>query len=181
MTTDADRSPDPRLFVCTDERSLRAVLTELASAGWDVHRSLQIAPSPWVHGRSTTVCTDDLRDPAEIGEVAELLTRGLSVAVLAESDAVATDLYDQCGRLARAEWYDGEHPPASAGLDAAQIGLLLAVRRGQGIPAAARDHHLSQRTAARRLADARAVLGCRTNGEAAARIGARIDSLRPGG
>ncbi len=115
----------------------------------------------------------------DIAGIVDLLMSGVSVAVLATDRAMATDLFDQCRRVATAEWFDHTHRPLADRLTDEQLALLLAVRSGDDIEQAARRHHLSARTAARRLADARHALGARSRAEAVSIIGRRIDELRP--
>lgn len=169
----------PRLVVCAVDGILDTTLRELAAAGWTVQRTLVVGPSPWDRTRSATVCSAAVSSTDQIALVAELLTRGVSVAIEVVERGVAADLYDQCARLATATWHDRDHPPLCVGLDAAQIGLLVELSRGADIAAAARTHHMSERTAARRLAAARQHLGCRSTAEAAAKVGAHIARLRP--
>jgi DNA-binding NarL/FixJ family response regulator len=167
--------------VCTVAGFLDVTLRELVAAGWSLRQSLAVEPSPWGRTGSTEVCTAEVTTSDQIGDVAELLARGISVAIEVLERSLAADLYDQCARLATAEWCDDAHPPLCIGLDAVQIGLLVELSRGADVAAAARTHHLSERTAARRLATAREQLGCRSTAEAAARVAAHLARLRPAG
>ncbi len=125
----------------------------------------------------TLLCVAVVEQAAQVATVAELLTRGISVAAGCASVDLAKDLFDQGRRLAPAEWYDRARPPLTLGLEATHIALLLRVRAGDDVDAAARHCHVSLRTAARRLAEARDVLGARTNTAAALALGDRVDAL----
>lgn len=171
----------PRLVVCAAPDLLDAVLREMTAAGWNVQASLEVGPTPWVRAVSGLVCSAHVGTSGAISQIAELLARGISVAVEVSDRRLASDLYDQCSRLATAEWHDSDHPPLCVGLDEVQIGLLVELGRGADTAAAARTHHVSERTAARRLAAARRQLGCRTTAEAATKVGTHIGRLRPPG
>jgi DNA-binding NarL/FixJ family response regulator len=119
-----------------------------------------------------------LETTGDIAQIADLLLRGVSVAVLASEPALATDVFDQCRRLATAEWFDSTHRPVAEHLSDEQLALLLAIRDGDDVEQAARRYHPSPRTAARRLTDARRALGARSTAEAVSIAGRRIDELR---
>ncbi len=88
-------------------------------------------------------------------------------------------LCDDLRRLGEVEHRIG--PPPS-GLDADQRSLLALLLGGATLGQAARELHLSRRTADRRLAAARAALGARTTSEAvAAAARAGVAPVTPGG
>jgi hypothetical protein len=171
------RPPLPRLAVCTDEPAMAAIRCEFAAAGWTIRTALDL-PHPWSANDRRTLCTDTVDRATRVGEVADLLMRGVSMAVRTDDDLAAVDLFDQCRRLARAEWFDQRHRPVCDRLDAVHVALLLRIRAGDDVEEAARSCHLSPRTAARRLAEARRRLDTPTTAEAATRVGARIEQLR---
>jgi DNA-binding CsgD family transcriptional regulator len=73
-------------------------------------------------------------------------------------------------RTAAVAWDAGNPPPGgAASLDATTIALLEALARGRLVSQAARDAHVSLRTAHRRLSEARVALGAATTAEAVAR------------
>ena len=166
----------PRLAVCLGDELADAVATELAVAG--ARACPEVLPDqPWArHGdrlwsRRTVSSTEDLC------EVADLLARGITVVASAEDEQLAAALFEQGGRLARSEWFDRESPPLTLGLARIHLSLLLRLQRGDDVASAARACHVSPRTAARRLAEARNRLHARTTAEAAARVAARIHEL----
>jgi DNA-binding NarL/FixJ family response regulator len=124
------------------------------------------------------LCVAQLDGGAGIAEVIDLLLRGVSVVVLVADPTLAIDVFDQCRRIATAEWFDQAQRPVTDQLSDEQVALLLAIRSGDDVEQAARRHHLSERTAARRLNDARRSLGARSTAEAVSLVGRRIDELR---
>ncbi len=149
----------------------------MVAAGWHAVAGLDVPPSPWLAHAQALLCVTMIDQATQIAAVTELLTRGISVAVGCTSVDLAKDVFDQGRRLAPAEWYDRTQPPLTVGLDATHIALLLRVRAGDDVDAAARHCHVSLRTAARRLSEAREVLGARTTTAAALALGARVDAL----
>lgn len=119
-------------------------------------------------------------DSGDVGveSTVELLIRGASIAVAVDDAHAAAGIWDEGRRLAEAEWYDAEHRPLTEGLDSSHLELLLAISEGFDVHAAARKVNVSPRTAARRLADARARLRMGTTAAAAAQVRMRIDELR---
>ena len=92
----------PRLVVCSDEATLACVVTEYAVSGWFVRPTLTVEASPWQMEAGRVLCTGSITDALQTSDVAELLTRGQSVAVAIERPDVAAQVYDQCRRLAEA-------------------------------------------------------------------------------
>lgn len=168
----------PRITVCCGDGVLSAALRELVAAGWRPHPSLHLddllaPPEP------TWLCIGTVRAPHDVESVATLLAGGVSAAVECCDQGLAVDLYDQCSRLGAAEWFDTESPPPTAPLDELQISLLCAIATGHGVVGAARVCHLSARTAARRIAEARDLLRARSTADAAARVRERVEALGP--
>ncbi len=170
--------PPPRCSLCVTASAFTAISGEYAAAGWRVHGGLDLPEQPWVRQGESIACSTILDGPERIADAAVLLGRGVALVLLVDDIALATTAFDQLRRMSDAEWFDESEPVATEGLDPAQIELLSGIRDGDDIAAVARRAHLSQRTAARRLAAARRTLGVATTAEAAARVGGRIDRLR---
>lgn len=153
------RRPPNRLAVCLDAAAADAVGRELLAAGVDT-----TAMVPVRSARDTT-------------SAIEQLLAGVWVVAEVADPILAADLHDQGRRLGIAEWYDQHRRPVTDGLSDEQVRMLLEIRRGADIEHAARLVHLSPRTAARRLNDARHALRARSTAEAVARVGRRIDDL----
>jgi DNA-binding NarL/FixJ family response regulator len=93
--------------------------------------------------------------------------RGAGVVVSVRSrDEVLERLLDDLHCLGGVELLPPEDPSPLAGLTVEQWCLLVLLSRGRTVTEAARVLHLARRTAVRRLAEARAVLGVATNLEA---------------
>ena len=168
----------PRACVCSDDLTLAAVRREFVAAGWTPFPLPDLLSDPPRGDDTRPLGIVDLTTHDDIAQVADLLMRGVSVAMLASEPTLATDAFDQCRRLATAEWFDHAHRPLAGQLSDDQLMLLLAIRAGDDVESAARRHHLSPRTAARRLTEARRLLAARSTAEAVALVGARIDELR---
>lgn len=129
-----------------------AVETLPDGAGYDLSSHALVWP--------VTVGTD-----ADCAAVLDAVLRGVAVVVRVEDDlpgSVAARFVDDLHRAAGAS-----EPPAPARrLATDQLRLLEALASGATIAAAARRLGLSARTASRRLADARRVLGVSTTAEA---------------
>lgn len=171
----------PRLCVCDDDAALSAVRLEFAAAGWPA-RLVDPSQVPGeCAARTLEVCVVDRMPGDAIGKALDALVHGATVLATAADEVTAAELYDQGRRIVAAEWFDAHHRPTCLGLDHEQVALLLALRAGCSIDAAARSTNLSPRTAARRLTAARATLGARSTAEAVTIVGRRIDQLRPPG
>lgn len=170
-----------RLVVCLDAEAAEAVERELRAAEICVTTphlpELDVAAPDDGAGSTRRACRVQVHTTEDVTAVVELLLRSVWVVAEVTDPQVASDLYDQGRRLGTAEWFDRVNRPVSDGLSQDQLRLLLQIRRGADIERAARVVHLSPRTAARRLNDARHVLRARSNAEAVARVGRRIDEL----
>ena len=165
----------PRLIVCLGAAATTAVDTELRVATRTAAEEPRGAAAVAVAAPTSMVIVHD----EDHRRALDRLLDGALVVATCEDRLVALRLFDEGRRLVAAEWYDGPHPPPTQGLDDSQMMLLLALSRGCTVAEAAEAGHLSERTAARRLAAARATLGCRSNVEAALAVRRRIERLRP--
>jgi hypothetical protein len=167
-----DGGRDSRLVttVCTDDRSLASVCAEYAAAG----RTPSECPDP---RDRDAVRVARVHEPSQVEWVVDLVALGSTTIVACAHRELAASIFDQCRRLGPAEWFDAGHRPVSDGLQSVHLDLLMAIRGGDDVAAAARRCHISERTAARRLAEARQLLGARSTGEAVAVVARRIDLL----
>ena len=177
--TSAAGAGQPRLIVCRSASLLLAVRAELAVAGWTLQHDLTVPDQPWSREGEGLACTGTVTNSAQLVESVTLLLRGITVAVEVADADLARDLWDQGRRVAVAELFDDRERPVADGLSAIHLELLLRMSAGDVVARAARHCHLSERTAARRLAEARRALGARTTAEAAVRVAARLHELRP--
>lgn len=116
-------------------------------------------------GRAGVVCCGEISDPAtaELAMLAAVGGAGLIVRVTASRE-VADRLLDDLRRLGSVEHRLGE--PARVPLTSEQRALLDLLSNGTTLGVAATRLGLSRRTADRRLAEARRVLGGATTAEA---------------
>ena len=164
----------PRLIVCLGTAATTAIETELEVATHTATTDEPKGAAVVAGAISMAVAHDE-----DHRRALDRLLDGALVVATCEDRLVALRLFDEGRRLVAAEWYDEPHPPPTQGLDETQMMLLLALSRGCTVAEAADAGHLSERTAARRLAAARAMLGCRSNVEAALAVRQRIERLRP--
>jgi len=157
----------PPRYVLADPAEARAVLRRLANEGWTV-RSLDGVPDePWDLGPRRLVVHarfDAAADPGVVGPVVLVAARGGGVvATVAPGSPAAHHLVADLERIGpvtggRAEGSDAAATDRS-GLTDDHRALLARLAAGESIAAAAAAEFLSLRTANRRIADARAVLG----------------------
>lgn len=167
-----------RVAVCLDADAADTVERELCAAGVRVAVLDDATPGdPRAAGAGQQACRVRLLGAEDTATAVEQLLLGVWVVAHVDDPSTASDLYDQGRRLGIAEWFDRVHRPVTEGLSEDQLRLLLQIRRGADIERAARVVHLSPRTAARRLNDARHVMRARSTAEAVARVGRRIDEL----
>lgn len=177
------RLPTPlptRFAVCTRADHVDALANELVAAGWSAHEGWDVDPEPWSRRGENLLCAGADLSAAALPTVLELLIRDVSVVVHASDHDAALRAFDEGRRVASAEWFDEHRPPLSSGLDLMQLRLLVAIGQGADVRSAALGVHTSERSAARCLSAARAVLGVTTTAEAAARVTARTSTLRSG-
>lgn len=157
------------------EATLEAAALDLARDGWRVMDGLDARPAL---GRIVLRGTVATGQDAASALLAALDGFGLLVRGAAEGEIVAR-LVDDLRRLGHVD----HRIPAGAGSQAATIGpegraILALLAEGHTLGEAAGRLGLSRRTADRRLAEARAVLGVTRTTEAIARA-ARNGWLRP--
>lgn len=106
----------------------------------------------------------------------ELVLRGLTVLMSGAGTGGPPHFLDALGRHSRIIVWDDE-PAAALSVD--QISLLDRLRRGNAVGAAASELGLSDRTAHRRLTDARSLLGAPTTTAACTALGSVLRTLDP--
>jgi len=150
-------------------RAAAATTAELAGLHTvDPHR---VPDEPWDLSASGLVVDGVALDVTE-SDLLDNVVRGAGAIVGVTSDAhVTARLLDALQRMAPVlDWRAS--PPM--GLDAEQIHLLHALATGSSARAAARAVHVSERTAHRRIADARETLSATTTNAATADLLAAV-------
>lgn len=163
-------------LVVVDHDGCAAASALLTCAGWTV---VDDVPShPWDlagHGLAFVSPVHDVGDAARVVEVA---ARGAAVVVACAVVPLSEVLVEDLARVGAVELWDGTESLACR-LSLEQVQLLAVLGDGRPLGAAAARLHLSRRTADRRIAEARRVLGVRSTAEAMLIVGAELDRLAP--
>jgi DNA-binding NarL/FixJ family response regulator len=158
-------APDrtPRIVLPADG-DLVAAAQELGRRGWRVHRGFALPAEPWDVRALRVVVVGPVPDQAAAQAALLCALRGAGLVVALRRDAAwAPPFLADLARLGPDEPY---RPEPDAGLSDEQRALLDLLAEGHSIAQAARRIFLSLRTANRRVAEARAVLGVATTREA---------------
>ncbi|HET6850275.1 MAG TPA: hypothetical protein VFH74_15555 [Gaiellales bacterium] len=160
-------------FVVLEEHSpaaVAAVADELAADGAQIVRGWR-KPIPGVQ----LVCVGTVRSPADAAAAVMCAVDGARLVVVADAERDLIDsLCDDLRHLGRLDHRIGEEEVLELPEDHRQ--LLALLLGGATLGQAAQALHISRRTADRRLAAARALLGAQTTSEAvaaASRLGVR--------
>jgi DNA-binding NarL/FixJ family response regulator len=158
------------LFVVATMADATAVLRRLARAGWSTGDGFALPEQQWDLSQTRTArygrITD--RDTAELA----LLAAARGAAIVAVTDTgteLGQALLADLGRIAPVRTdpdAELDEPAGQARLAPEQRALLDRLAAGETIAAAAAAEFLSLRTANRRIAEARQLLGVRTTREA---------------
>jgi DNA-binding NarL/FixJ family response regulator len=143
---------------------MEACVDRLERSGVVIRRRWEPGTAP---ASTELVCAgqvDTVRD-AEAALLAALGGAGI-VAVLPDDDALSASFFEDLRRLGDVEVADESPQNPLERLDEEQRRLLDLLAKGLSVTAASRRLFLSRRTADRRLAQARAMLGVRSNAEA---------------
>jgi DNA-binding NarL/FixJ family response regulator len=168
-------SEEPPRYVLASATDATGVLRRLARAGWHTRDGFALPESGWdvtaarlvLYGRVADV------DTAELALLAA--ARGAGVVTIADTGSdIGRALLADLARIGTVVTDPDTDPGGSAGPDATggpqlapeQRALLERLANGETIAAAAQSEFLSLRTANRRIAEAREVLGVRTTREA---------------
>lgn len=137
------------------------------SEGWEVVEGFDLPDAPWSLESRRWVRTGTVDDAPTMARCVMAAARGVGVVVGCADDGLRAELCDDLGRIGTVEVVLLGPDPLEA-LDDDQRSLLAALASGASIADAAAALFLSTRTAERRLASARRLLGVRTTAEAVA-------------
>lgn len=161
----------PRYVLPTAADAGRA-LRRLAAAGWTTREGFTLPRSPWDVSGQRLVLFGRVPNTETAAAAAHAASRGAGVvAIVDPTSAVGRALTGDLKRFGPVH-HDPDSPledPATnpiARLVPEQRALLERLANGETIAAAAAAEYLSLRTANRRIAQARALLGVRTTREA---------------
>lgn len=161
-----------RLVVTSDAARAASVAQELRATGWRIlHGWRPPLVVGWTLVQDRIVCLGEIRGRADAADAVVMAARGAGVLAIVRCDpATLALLVDDLRQLDEPELDLELTASTSTALDADQLGILRLVASGATVTEAAQALHLSRRTAARRLADARKRLGVATTVEAASRL-----------
>jgi DNA-binding CsgD family transcriptional regulator len=156
--TTIDPLSQPLVVVEASERALARAVREVEQAGARVVEG-------WRHD-GTVVCTGVVRDEADAAEALLAVVAGAGLVVHAQAERDVIDrLVDDLRRFGPVDHRTAE-PAPGPGLTADERRLLDLLAEGRTLGDAAKELHLSRRTADRRLASARVKLDVATTAEA---------------
>lgn len=152
------------LVVAESDAAAGSAVVELRREGWTPVDSAVLPAEPWDLSDRRLLVFGRIGSPAERAAVLLAGARGAGVVVVAPRDGRDLAAFvDELARLGPVELV--RDAPAHA-LTGDQRRLLELLADGETLGEAARRLSLSRRTAHRRVADARALLGVRTTAEA---------------
>ncbi|MEV1289218.1 LuxR family transcriptional regulator [Micromonospora sp. NPDC049679] len=164
-------APEPPRYVLASASDATGVLRRLAGAGWVTREGFALAETPWDVSATKLVLFGRVTDPETVAQAVLAAARGAGLVVIADTSGdLGRTLLGDLSRLGTVHRDPHEEParaPAGmARLIPEQRALLDRLANGETIAAAAAAEFLSLRTANRRIAQARALLGVRTTREA---------------
>jgi len=155
----------PLVLIRGQHTAAQPVLAALEAGGWRIHPGLQLPFDPWAVLGVVCVASVAGQTDASLAVLAAARGAGLVVTVTGR-DEVLERLVEDLSRIGPIEFWPKEESSPLRGLTTEHWSLLTLLAQGHTVTDAARDLHLSRRTADRRLADAREVLGVTSNAEA---------------
>jgi DNA-binding CsgD family transcriptional regulator len=167
---------EPRLIVAFSAPAMEACVDRLERSGATIRRSWETRTPPVLAG---LVCVGRI-ETARDAEAALLAVLGGAeiVAALPDDAALSASFFEDLRRIGQVDVADEPRPTPLERLDEEQRRLLDLLAEGFSVAAASRRVYLSRRTADRRLASARAVLGVRSNAEAVVLASSAADRAR---
>lgn len=154
----------PLVVVCDNPQDLPGAARTMTEAGWAVRTGFTLPGEPWDLASRRWACQGTVGNDGDAVAATWALVRGCGL-IVAVSPGASPDFLGDLGRAGQLERFTLTRGDDS-GLDADETALLAALAHGLSMQQAAKQLHLSGRTAQRRLASARATLGVRTTREA---------------
>jgi DNA-binding CsgD family transcriptional regulator len=161
----------PLMIVQGPEDALAAVVAEVRAGGAGVRRGWESSATIPAGRLEGTVFTGVIATDEEASAALLLAARGAGLVVAvhettAEGAPLLPRFFEDLRHLGPVTLRGVEPLVPSASLDPEQAALLELLARGTSVADAARELHVSRRTAQRRLVAARQALGVRTTAEA---------------
>lgn len=162
------------LFVVATFADATGVLRRLARTGWKTREGFALPVQQWDVGQVRMVCHGRVADPDTARLALLAAVRGASVVAITDvTSGLGQEFLADLGRVGVVTtdlegWAAGGSGDGDGGpqLAVEQRALLDRLAAGETIAAAAAAEFLSLRTANRRIAEARELLGVRTTREA---------------
>ncbi len=152
----------PFVIVQGSREAFAAAVEEAERAGWVLHHGWD----PPSFDDQRHVCVGEISGPDEASGALLAAVHGSGLVVLALAPPeVMERLAEDLRRIGPVSYRGDERAEPSARLDEEQELLLDLLASGTSVTDAARQLHISRRTAERRLATARTAFGCRTTAE----------------
>jgi DNA-binding NarL/FixJ family response regulator len=167
---------EPTLIVTSSAAVMEACVERLELSGAAIRWGWEPGAAP---DRAESVCAGRIETPrdAEAALLAVLGGAGI-VAVLPDDAALSASFFEDLRRLGQVKMAEEPLQTPLERVDEEQRRLLGLLAEGFSVAAASRSVCLSRRTADRRLAAARAVLGVRSNAEAVVLVRSAADRKR---
>lgn len=151
----------PRFVVAEDARAFSDAVASVERDGFELHRGWNLPDQPWELRGLQVACAGRIADQSDRDLALAAAARGAALIIAGPiADAMLAPLAEDLRRIGEVEHRRGD------GLDAQQRRLLALLGEGLSLGEAAARLHISRRTADRRLASARAILGVRTTAQA---------------
>jgi DNA-binding NarL/FixJ family response regulator len=165
-----------RPLIVTASIAETAVFQPLMEAGgWFLCDQDDMPTDPWDLSGSAIVCRSSVDSRAQLALAVLSAVRGAGIVATAPNAALRNELITQLGRLGAVETGEDSVAPSWLKLDETQRRLLELLGKGWTIGQAAETVYLSRRTAHRRLASARHLLGVSTTTEAIVMAGRELN------
>ena len=154
------------IILVSEDGSLETASNEAAALGWSTLRGFRLDERTWDVTDERVVCVGSVATFDDVNLALLAVVRGAGlVARVSDDGEVRRRLNDNLRHLGRIEQRSHSNGEAAA-LSVDQIELCRMLGRGMNLADAAQAMHVSRRTAARRLRDARESLGVATSREA---------------
>lgn len=157
----------PLIVVHASREALDAAVGELANRGWLPRAGFELPDREWDLSDRRLLCHGAIASPAEAAAALLAASRGAALVVSCDTNELLEQLVEDLTRLGPVEHRRArpEQPDPLAALSDEQRRLLTLLAQGRSLGEAARELHISRRTADRRLAAARERLGVRSTAE----------------
>jgi hypothetical protein len=154
----------PLVVIEGPQQVLTSVLAMFEAGGWIISRGLQVPTTEWSAGG--LVCVGTVASPSDAALAVLAAARGAGVVLAVSArDETLERLVEDLSRIGPVDYWPRESGTQGA-LNIEQWCLLELLAQGRTLAEAAAILHLSRRTADRKVASARLILGAKSTAEA---------------